>query len=298
MEGLFIRFKNLNSTVLIFIFALVLAVVLSGAVSAATTTNFSQSGKIVSVTSTYGHSTLQTHQSSVKKKGAYGYGIYTTVTFTGKDIKGRTSFRVITYFNNNYKTSTYHLTDHKGFEYSSKATSGKSQIFGTVSGRLNTGMIFSGTTQASYFYLNGNKLIKSSTGVMKFWQSGKLFAKINVLDTPIYKYYSGNYQMSKVTETTKTSYTNGDSRYSVITSLYNRSALGVLKSQKVTGKSYGKEKINNKMVTYTGNIYIGTVYDPRDTFNEKIVFGNYKEYKTSKSPILRKYYPLEVINFS
>lgn len=298
MEGLFIELKHLNGKVLILLSVLVLAVVLSGAVSAATTTNFSPSGKTVSVTSTYSPSTLQTHQTSVKKNGAYGYGTYTTVTFAGKDIKGRTSYRMITYFNNMYKTSTYQLTDHKGFEYNSIATSGKSQIFGKVTGRLNNGLIFSGSTVANYFYLKGNKLVKNSTGILRFWQKGTFYGKIFVQDTPVYRNYAGNYQMSRVTETTKTSYANGDSRTSTITSIYNRNTAGVLKSQKLSGTSYGKEKISGKTVTYTGKIYISTKLDPRDAFNEKIAFGDYREYKTSISTVLKKYYPFEVINFS
>lgn len=298
MEGLFIELKNLNGKVLILLSVLVLAVVLSGAVSAATTTTFSPNGKIVSVTSTYGTSTLQTHQSSVKKNGAYGFGTYTTVIFAGKDIKGRTSSRVITYFNNMYKTSTYSLNDHKGYVYNSKAKAGKSQILGTITGRLNNGMTFSGSTFATYFYLKGNKLVKNSNGILKFWQNGKFYGKIFVQDTPVYKNYSGGFQMSKVTETTRTSYANGDSRYSTISSIYNRNTLGVLKSQKISGTSYGKEMISGKTVTYTGKIYIGTKFDPRDIFNEKIAFGDYKEYKTSTSPVLKKYYPFEVINFS
>lgn len=298
MEGLFIELKNFKGKVLILLAVLVLAVMLSGAVSAATTTNFSPNGKTVSITSTYGASTLQTHQSSVKKNGAYGYGLYTTVTFAGKDIKGRTSNRIIMYFNNMYKTSTYSLTDHKGYVYNSKATSGKSQIFGTITGRLNNGLKFSGSTVANYFYLKGNKLVKNSSGILRFWQNGKFYGKIFVQDTPVYTNYSGGYQMSKVTETTKTSYGNGDSRISKITSIYNRNTAGVLKSQKLNGISYGKEKISGKTVTYTGKIYISTKLDPKDLFNEKIVFGDYREFKTSISPILKKYYPLEVINFS
>ncbi len=294
----FIRMKNLNSKFLIFIFTLVLAVVLCGAVSAATTTSYSSDGKIVNITSNYGKSTLQTHVTTAKKTGVYGYGTYSTVTFSGKDIKGRTSLRTITYFNDIYKTSVYNLTDHNGFQYNSKATAGKYKIFGKVTGRLNNGLYFSGNTTASISYLNGKKLVSGATGIIRFWQNGNFFSKVSFVDTPKYQLYNGEYQLVKVTETTNTTYANGNKRYSIISSYYTRNSNGVLTGQKTSGTSVGTETILNKTVHYTGKIYISTKYDPKDLFNEKYTFGDYLEIKTSSSTRVLKTYPYEAISFS
>ena len=133
---------------------------------------------------------------------------------------------------------------------------------------------------------------------MKFYQNNLLYANIQVQDTPLYKLYSGQYQLLKVRENTNTFFTNGNSRKSVISSYYTRNALGTLVGQKTSGTSSGSEKINNVMVKYTGKIYITTRYDAKDAFNEKFVFGDYKEAKTSTSPTLLKIYPFEAINFS
>jgi hypothetical protein len=290
--------KSINSKILILLSTLVLAVILCGAVSAASTISYSPNGKIVNVTNTYTKSTLQTHVDTYKRSGIYGYGTYATVTFSGKDLKGRDSYRQIKYFNGLFKTSNYVVTDHKGFSYNSKATAGRYGLTGTVIGTINSHLKFSGTTSSPFFNLNGQKLIKKSTGFMNFYQDNKLFAKIQVLDTPQYKLYNGQYQLLKVTENTNTFFTNGNSRKSVIISNYSRSKLGTLIGQKTAGTSSGSEKINNVMVKYTGKIYITTRYDSKDAFNEKFIFGDYKEVKTSTSPTLLKLYPFEAINFS
>ena len=163
---------------------------------------------------------------------------------------------------------------------------------------VNSGIKFSGTTVASIYYLKGQELLKNSTGYIHFWQNTKLFAKIKVVDLPQYKLYNKQYQMIKVTETTNTLYANSNTRYSVISSLYTRNSKGTLIGQKTSGTSNGTEKINNKKVKYTGKIYITTKSDPKDLYNEKYIFGDYIEYKTSSSSQLLKTYPLEVINFS
>jgi hypothetical protein len=290
--------KSINNKILILLSTLILAVILCGAVSAASTISYSPNGKNINITNTYTKSTLQTHVNAYKRTGIYGYGTYSTVTFSGKDLKGRDSYRLIKYFNGLFKTSNYLVTDHKGFSYTSKATAGRYGLTGTVSGTLNAHMKFSGTTSSPFMNLNGQKLIKQSSGFMKFYQDNLLFAKIQVQDTPLYKLYSGQYQLLKVRENTNTFFTNGNSRKSVISSYYTRNSLGTLVGQKTYGTSSGSEKINNVMVKYTGKIYITTRYDAKDAFNEKFIFGDYKEAKSSTSPTLLKIYPFEAINFS
>jgi hypothetical protein len=290
--------KSINSKILILLSTLVLAVVLCGAVSAASTISYSPNGKNINITNTYTTSTLQTHVDAYKRTGIYGYGTYATVTFSGKDLKGRDSYRQNKYFNGLFKTSIYVVTDHKGFSYNSKATAGRFGVTGTINGTLNSHLKFSGTTSSPFFILNGQKLIQKSTGFMKFYQDNVFYAKIKVLDTPQYKLYNGQYQLLKVTENTSTLFANGNSRNSVISSYYTRNTLGTLIGQKTSGTSSGSEKINNVMVQYTGKIYITTRYDSKDAFNEKLVFGDYKEVKTSTSPTLLKTYPFEAINFS
>jgi hypothetical protein len=290
--------ESLNKKGLTFILTLVLAVILCGAVSAATTTSYSANGKIIKITSDYGTSTLQSHVSSKGKKGTYGEGIYTTQTFSGKDIKGRIVNRTINYFDYVYKYDSYKVYDHSGFEYYSQSKSDGKKITGTIIGKLSSGIIFSGTITSPFYYLNKHKLVKNSTGVMNFWQNGKFLAKINFLDTYQYKLFNADYQLIKLTETTNTFYANGDTRSSVISSYYTRSSKGTLTGQKTSGTSKGTEKINNKKVSYTGKITITTRYDPKDVYNEKFDFGNYYEDKTSTSPNLLKTYPFEAINFS
>ncbi len=176
--------KSINSKILILLSTLVLAVILCGAVSAAATISYSPNGKNVNVTNTYTKSTLQTHVTAIKRAGIYGRGTYSTVTFSGKDLKGRDSYRQIKYFNGLFKTSNYVVTDHKGFTYNSKATSGRYGLTGTVTGTINYHIKFSGTTSSPFYNLNGQRLIKKSTGFMKFYKDNVFFAKIQVLDTP------------------------------------------------------------------------------------------------------------------
>jgi hypothetical protein len=290
--------KSINSKILILLSTLVLAVILCGAVSAASTISYSPDGKNIDITNTYTKSTLQTHVTAYKRAGIYGRGTYSTVTFSGTDLKGRSSFRQIKYFNGVFKTSNYVVNDHKGFYYNSKAKSGKYGLTGTIIGTLNSHLKFSGTTSSPFFNLNGQRLIKKSTGLMKFYNNNVYFAKVQVLDTPQYKLYNGQYQLLKVTESTNTFFRNGNSRKSVISSYYSRSKLGTLIGQKTSGNSMGSEKINNVLVKYTGKIYITTRYDSKDAFNEKYIFGDYKEVKTSTSTTLLKLYPFEAINFS
>ncbi len=290
--------KSINSKILILLSTLVLAVILCGAVSAAATISYSPNGKNINITNTYTKSTLQTHVTTTKRTGIYGRGTYSTVTFSGTDLKGRASYRQINYFNGVFKTSNYVVNDHKGFYYNSKAKSGKYGLTGTVIGSLNSHMKFSGTTSSPFFTLNGQKLIKKSTGFMKFYQNKVFFAKVQVLDIPQYKLYSKEYQLLKVTENTKTFFANGNSRKSQIASYYTRNGRGTLIGQKTSGLSSGSEKINNILVKYTGKISISIKYDSKDTYNEKYVFGDYKEVKTSKSSTLLKLYPFEAINFS
>jgi hypothetical protein len=290
--------KSINSKILILLSTLVLAVILCGAVSAASTISYSTNGKNISISNTYTKSTLQTHVTAIKRAGIYGRGTYSTVTFSGKDLKGRDSYRQIKYYNGLFKTSNYFVTDHKGFSYNSKATAGRYGLTGTVIGTVNSHLKFSGKTSSPFYNLNGQKLIKKSTGFMNFYMDKVFFAKIQVLDTPVYKLYNGQYQLLKVTESTNTFFSNGNSRKSVISSYYSRNKLGTLIGQKTLGTSFGSERINKVVVKYTGKIYISTRYDSKDAFNEKYIFGDYKEVKTSKSTTLLKLYPFEAINFS
>ena len=290
--------KSLNKKGLIFIMTLVLAVLLCGAVSAATTTSYSSNGKTIKITSDYVTSNLQSHTTSKGQNGTFGEGIYTTVKYSGTDIKGRHINRVINYFDYKYKSDTYKINDGKGYAYSSKSRSDGKKITGTVTGKLNPGITFSGTITSPFVMLNKHKVVKNSTGTFTYWQNGKLFAKVKIFDLPQYKLFNGQEQIIKFTETTNTFYADGDTRISVIHSYYSRISTGVLIGQKTSGFSKGTEKINNKIVKYTGKIVVTTKFDPNDTYNERFDFGNYYEYKTSTSPTVKKRYPFEAIDFS
>lgn len=133
-------------------------------------------------------------------------------------------------------------------------------------------------------------LIDSSKEVphLHFYKNGVYYARCTITETPTYnlKYIATWKQIMK------TFYADGDTRYSVITTKYIRNSAGTLNGLTTYGTSQGREKINNKYVTYNGKITIKTRSNTNIGLHE---LGNYNECKYSSSSNLKKRQPLESI---
>jgi len=270
---------------------------LSGAVSAtsvpATYVHYSSDGKNITVTHDYVKSTLVTHVNAKKGTGKYGYGYYTTLTTSGKDIEGRNSVQILYSFNGKPKQMFYKFSDSKSFVngvinfYNNKATM-------TMNGKdSDTGANVKATGVNLYRTISGQKCASNTTLNTVYTLNGKVLAKSTQFTTYQYKLFHGVCNSVKSICTTKTTYAAGVNRTSVINSYYSRNSAGTLIGLKVSGTSKGTEKINNKVVSFTGKITIATKYDPKDIFDEGFIHGDYKEILTSSSPVLLKVYPIE-----
>ena len=279
----------------IIICTFVFAIILCGAVSAATTVNFSSDGKNITITPNNVPSTLKTTVSASVKNGAYGYGQYTILKITGHDNQGVNYNTTITVFNNVIKT----IID----KFSSVGGTSKmydSAIFSTKAGTIkmngNDGnLTFSGTGTIPIYNVHGQILINDCLSNVNYYLNGKLYAKCKLTSVSSYKMFNGEYKDIKDIDTTTTLYTNGNTRTSVITQLFNRDSKGTEIGMVTTGTSKGTEKINNKTVSYTGKITVSTRHDPKDVMNEGYDTGTYKEVRTSSSPVLIKEIPLDTI---
>ncbi len=286
---------------LLIISIFVVAVVLSGAVSA-TSSSISSNGKVISVKSNYVSSTLKDQVTVTKYNGAYGYGYYGVVKTTGHNIKGTNINRVAVYLNkyHNY----FYYNDLKWINTKTSNSDGSwsntydkitstYKMTETTKGRTFNGLTYSGSANYVLYYTNGQRLVKNATMVALFYQNGVKYAKFSSTLVPTYKFINHYYLDVKDTVTSNTLYSNLDTRKSIITTTYSRSSSGLLTRQKTTGISIGKEKINGKTVSYTGKISTTTVYDPKDTWHERFISGNYYEIKTSASSRLVKRLPIE-----
>lgn len=280
-----------------------IAFMLCGTV-AATSYSISNNGKVISVKDSYNTSTLKDQVSVSRTNGNYGYGYYCSVKTTGKDIKGNKIDQKYVYFNKNKNYFTFNDFKYRALKksnsdgswsnYSSKVTSNY-KITETFNVRTFNGLKYSGKTTYTLYYPKGQRLVKSGTVTAKFYKNSALYATVTSTYVPTYKLIKGYYIGVKETLTTKTSYKNGDTRKSIITHVYTRNSIGLLTGKKIYGTSSGTEKINGKKVTYTGKIKIGTKYDPKDTWNEKYVDGDYSETKTSKASKLKRVIPIEAL---
>lgn len=276
--------------------AFLFAIILCGASSAAST-HFSSDGKNITITNNYVNSTLKTSVTTKTYSGIYGYGKYSTTTASGKDDKGRNSYRIMTSFNYMPKTMIYKVSS-PGFSLYESYKYTNSKITLTIVGRMNSTVTFNGTGYCPIYTVNGEKLINNGVINVNYYQNGKIFAKTTQKSTYSYNMFYGQYNTVKSSDTVNTVYTNGNTRKTVVTSLYTRNSTGTLTGLKVAGTSQGTEKINNKIVSYTGKIYINSRYDPKDLLNEKYNMGDYKEVLTSSSPTLLKIVPFESIDSS
>jgi hypothetical protein len=276
--------------------AFLFAIILCGAVSATTTTTFSSDGKYINITHSYVPSTLKTTQSTKTETGIYGYGKYSIITISGKDNKGRNVNSTLIYYNNVCKSMNQKRSSSDGTFYNENAIFGSKSMSLKVYGRMNSTMTYSVNSTCNIYYVDGQALGKPNPTITNYYQNGKFYAQSKDLEVLSYKSFNGIYQLVSDTDTTNTVYANGNKRTSVIKTDNIINSYGTQTGMKISGTSYGTEKINNKTVTYTGKISISTKYDPKD-FNQYNM-GDYKEVLTSSSPTLLKIVPFESIDTS
>lgn len=296
--------KTLTKVVLFLGIICLGSIILSGAASA-TSYSISVNGKNISVMHNYANSTLKDQVSVTKRTGSYGYGYYGTVHTSGKDIKGNNINRTMVYFNkyHNYFTfNDFKAGTLKESNADSSWTTSNIKVISnylmtaTSTGRTFNGLTFSGTENYTLYYAsNGQKLIKNEVATTKFYKNSVYYATVTSRGIPTYKYIGNSYLIINETVTFNTRYANNDTRKSIISQLYTRNSVGTLIGMKTSGTSSGTEKVNGKIVTYTGKITIATKYDPRDTWDEKYVTGNYYETRTSTSTNLVRMLPLEAL---
>ena len=277
---------------MLIICAFLLAIILCGAVSAASTITFSPDGKNLTNIPSNVKSTLKTTETSVIKNGIYGYGTYDTLKITGLDNQGRYNNMIAVSFNHSIKTLNMLLSEGSVY-VKGNAIYGTNQAVMKISGNSGHNITLSGIETIPIYNIKGQKLFTNGVTTVNYYLKGKIFAKTSTKSVEAYKSFYGRYISVKKTETTNTVYSNGFTRTAVIYKVYNRNSLGILTGMNITGTSKGTEIINNKTVTYTGKIYISTRYDPKDLMDEKYNTGDYKEVKTSSSPVLLKIIPLE-----
>jgi len=216
-----------------------------------------------------------------------------TVTTSGKDIEGRNSVQTLYSFNGEPKQMVSKLwNSEKNVNsvvnfYTTKATI-------TINGKDSfTGATVKATGLSLFRTVSGQKCVSNTTLSTVYSLNGKVLVKSTQFTTFQYKIFDGLCRTVKTIRTTNTAYTAGINRKSVINSYYTRNSVGTLTGVKISGTSQGTEKINNKVVNFTGKITITTKHDPRDIFDEGFVEGDYKEVLTSSSPTLLKIYPFE-----
>ena len=287
---------SMKNNILGIICTFLFAIIVCGAVSATTTTNFSSDGKVINITHSYVPSTLKTSITTTTKTGTYGNGKYTTVILSGKDNKGRNTNDTTLIYNGVVKSTTIKISSSDGFSLNEKASFGTNSIVIILSGKLNSTVTFSGNETGPITYSNGQPILKTGVGIIKYYVGGKIYATSKITEVCTYKNFNGNYLMVNDTDTTNTLYANGNTRKSVMTTINSINSSGTQIGMKISGTSSGTEKINNKIVTYTGKISIGTKYDPKDL--NKYNMGDYKEILTSSSSTLLKIVPFESIDNS
>jgi hypothetical protein len=268
----------------------ILAILLSGAVSAYTTT-FSADGKKIELSYDNVKSNLHYDVANTYKTGSWGYGKYTTVIVTGNDNKARDVYKKINYYNGIFRQSKTRITSGEDYIYNSQAWIEGTQIKEKLNGKLNAELSFRGSTISNVGNFKGQLINKDGTAKIGYWKNGIFYGQSVTTTTPKYQIYNGIYKIIKTTTITTTSYSNKDNRKSYITSEYLRNNNGEQIGLKTSGNSQGSELKGLIRVNYRGTIYIKNRYDSRDLYNEKFNTGNYYEKRTSSSTELNKTLP-------
>jgi hypothetical protein len=266
----------------------------------------SPDGKTIDLTYTFVKSHYNNNAYSIKRTGIYGTGYYTKLNINGKNNVGELVNVTYNYFNK-YGPSLY-FEDFKSSSTkvsvnnitaigTSKLSSNNLITIGTL-GTIKSVIAIKGTGYSSLYYINGQRLEKSSFNTIKLYENNTCIAKIISSTQYYYKKFGTYYGLIKETRTSNTSYSNGDYRSSTITTNYNRTSKGILVGKKTSGKSSGYDIINNTKESYSGVISIGTKYDPNDIIAEKYTYGNYHESLKSTSKNLKRDIPIESVFYS
>ena len=249
-------------------------------------------GKTVVVTSNHVTSNLKEMQSYKVVNGLEGFGNYTYQTTSGKDDKNISEKQNTTKFGN---VLMWGSLVYSGSNYLEKlnigntiSTTGIPSILGNING--NVGNIrYTGTITFPYKMMKnprgGNVLtsqISNGNGLFKLYSGKTYIGQTTYLITS-----KQTLSMSTYVEKFTTKYQIGTTRTCLITTSFYRNTTKNNNNNEVkvtsTGKSYGTDKINNKIVKYNGTIAIGYKLDPK---TGKFTFNNYKEVKNSSSPTL------------
>jgi hypothetical protein len=255
-------------------------------------------GKTVVVTTKEVTSNLKQMQTSKLVNGLEGFGNYTNQISWGKDDKNISEKQNTTKYGGS--VLMFGSLVFAGSNYLEKlnvgttiSATGAPSLLGTMNG--NVGNIrYTGTITFPYKMMkdpwNGNistSQMSSGSGLFKLY-SGKTYLGQT-------KYTVTSKQttsMSTYVENFLTKYQLGTTRSCTITTSFYRNTTNNNNNEiKVTstGKSAGTDKINNKLVKYTGTITIGYKLDPK---TKNFDFNSYKEVKKSSSKTLTSTTPV------
>jgi hypothetical protein len=277
---------------------------LSSAVSA--TGTVSPDGKTIDIKYSFIKSHYINNAYVFKKTGIYGTGYYTQILVSGKNNVGIKVNTTLNYFNkygpsvlfNDFKSARITTGNYSDGAVGSEKLVSNYLITDAGKGTINGVHVMSSTGSFNLCYVDGQKLIKNSLETIKIFDNNTFYGKMITKTQFFYKKFGNYYDLIKETKTSSTYFANGDNRTSVITTKYNRTSDSKLVGKKTSGKSSGTDKINNTIVNYTGDISIGTQYDPNDFLNEKYTYGNYHESLKSSAKNLNKDLPIESIYYS
>ena len=250
-------------------------------------------GKTVVVTTKHVTSNLKQIQSTKIFNGYEGFGNYSYQTVWGKDDRNISVKQNTTNYNG--KVLMFGSLVYAGSNYSEKlnvgstiSSAGIPSVLGTMTG--NVGNIrYTGTITFPYKMIKdprgGNTTtseIVGGSGLFKLY-SGKTY-----IGQTIYTITSKQTNtMSSYVEKFLTKYQIGTTRSCTITTTFYRNNTSMNNNQisKVTstGTSSGTDKINKKIVKYTGNITMGYKLNPK---TKKFEVNSYKEVKKSSSSTL------------
>lgn len=244
-------------------------------------TSYSTNGKIVNVYKNTVPSTMTSTRSVQTYYDEHGYPYYKTTYITnGNDDKGRYFWDSVSDINQfKLRGSSFSFNSKTGIKYVPTWRE-------TINGSINSMIKFRGY---SIYTVNTNKgyTLSKRVTTLHFLKNGANYAKSTIVEIPYYKYFYGRYIPTTWKQSMQTVYANGDLRNSIINTIFIRNSYGISTGLKINGISTGKENVNNKWVTYKGNIIISSRKGNSD--------GNYREYKTSTSSKLIKRLPLESI---
>lgn len=209
---------------------------------------------------------------------------YDVSNFYGTDSYGRKVNQTNTYPNGVLTSSKFYLASGTFLWSSTIRRSSSTKLTENIVGKLNSKTSFSGN---SIYTLSNGKFQNRITSLI-FKVNGIKVSTSTITSTMS---YTNGGSFNRWTETMKTIFTNGNTRTSKITTVYNRNSYGVCTGLVTSGFSNGNEKVGTKRTSYTGKISMGGKWMQDEGWNVR----NYKETKTSSSPTLTKTLPYEAI---